>query len=166
MRRPAIRRAPTWRIAVPRFLPFAAALALAAAPFTAQPEDARTAVPVTAAEREFVLGEMRELLAAVRDMIEAAAAHDLDRLARAARAAGMASHRPPPPGLRDKLPKEFRQLGFGVHTEFDVIAQDAVQLRDRDLALRRIADNMARCVACHAAYRFVPAAGNPAERRP
>jgi hypothetical protein len=150
---------------VPRFPTIAAALALAAVPFSAQPQDARTTVPVTAAEREFVLGEMRELLVAVRDMIDAAAANDMDRLARAARAAGMENHRPPPAGLRDKLPKEFRQLGFGVHTEFDVIARDATEIRDRDLALKRIAANMARCVACHATYRFAPVAA-PAERRP
>ncbi len=150
-----------------RVVSLAAVLALAA-PFPVQPqdrtpshEDSRVPVVVTAAEREFVLAEMRELLAAVREMIDAAAANDVERLARAARAAGMESHRKPPPGLPEKLPKPFRQLGFGVHTEFDVIAREAGELRDRDLALRRIAENMARCVACHATYRFATA-GTPA----
>jgi len=155
---------------VPRFLtffpPFAAALALAAVPFAARPQDARVAVPVTAAEREFVLGEMRGLLVAVREMIDAAAANDMERLARAARAAGMESHRPPPPGLPAKLPQAFRQLGFGVHTGFDAIARDAAERRDRDLALKQVAENMARCVTCHATYRFEPAAGAPGDRRP
>jgi hypothetical protein len=116
--------------------------------------DPRTAVVVTAAERDWVLGEMRELVGAVRDMLAAAAANDMDRFADAAASAGMERHEPPPQGLPAKLPAAFRQLGGGLHREFDLIARDVRAIRDRDMALARVAENMGRCVACHQAYRL------------
>ncbi len=116
--------------------------------------DSRTAVAVSAAERDWVLAEMRDLVAAVRDMMAAAAANDMDRFAEAAASAGMERHAPPPQGLPGKLPAAFRQLGGGLHREFDLIARDVKAIRDRDMALARVAENMGRCVACHQSYRF------------
>jgi hypothetical protein len=127
------------------------------------PVDTRSSVVVTPAEREFIRAEMRELLAAVRDML-AAAARDADRLARAAQSAGMAQHRKPPATLPAKLPQAFKELGFGMHSEFDLIATDVDALRDVNLALGRIAQNLGRCVTCHATIRLDPA-GLPQQQR-
>jgi hypothetical protein len=136
---------------IPRRL--ASGLAGLCAAVSVHAADTRTAVVVTAAERDWVLAEMREMVGAVRDMMAAAAANDMDRFAAAAESVGMERHDPPPRGLPGKLPAAFRQLGGGLHREFDQIARDVRAIRERDMALARVAENMSRCIACHQAWR-------------
>lgn len=118
--------------------------------------DQRIRLPLTAAERDIVLGEMRGLLTSSQAILAAALDGDLGRAAQAARAAGMGEVEHIPAEIRGpligKLPLEFKQLGFSVHRDFDQIALDAESLGDRDHTLKQLAQLMQKCVACHASY--------------
>jgi hypothetical protein len=118
--------------------------------------DERARLPLTVAERDFVLAEMRGLLTSSQAILDAALANDLKRAAQAARAAGMGEVENIPMEIRGpligKLPLEFKQLGLSVHRDFDQIALDAESLGDRDHTLRQLAQLMQKCVACHASY--------------
>lgn len=122
--------------------------------------DGRIRLVLTATERNFVLAEMRALLAASQAVLSGALDGDLDRVARAARAVGMADVRAIPIEIRGpligKLPIGFKQLGFSVHEGMDTIALDAETLGDREHTLRQLSELMTRCVACHAAYTVLP----------
>lgn len=126
-----------------------------------QPDaDGRTRLPLSPAERAFVLNEMRHLLAANQAILAAALAGDMQRVAAEAARVGMADVRNMPPQLRGallgKLPLEFKQLGFTVHEGMDAIAADAAGLGDRDHTLGQLAALLNKCVACHAAYTILP----------
>lgn len=129
------------------------------APPEAGSTDKRTRLPLTVAERDVVLGEMRGLLTATQTVFDAALANDLKRAAQAARSAGMGEVEHIPLEIRapliGKLPLEFKQLGFSVHREFDQIALDAESLGDREHTLRQMTNLMQKCVACHATYAIV-----------
>lgn len=107
---------------------------------SAPARDGGTCILLTNAERDLVLGEVRDLLEARQAIIEAALADDMPRVAAEARKLGMAEVRAIPPEIRlsllGKLPAEFRQLGFSVHEGMDAIALDAESLGDRDHTLR------------------------------
>jgi len=120
----------------------------------------RLAVALTPAERGFMLEEMRHFVQAARGIIEGIADHDMKALAAAARGAGVQVYRGriagpgAPPALQGKLPPEFRALDLATRAAFDEMALRAAQSGDRDELLAALADNLRRCVACHATYRF------------
>lgn len=118
--------------------------------------DGRKVLSLAPAERDFVLKEMRGLLATTQTILAAALANDLPRAAAAARTAGMSDVRNIPNDIRGplmgKLPVEFKRLGFSVHEGFDLIALDAEKLGDRQHTLQQLAELMGRCVACHGSY--------------
>jgi hypothetical protein len=118
-------------------------------------------VALDAAEREFVLAEMRRFVQAVRGIVEGIGEDDMKAVAAAARSAGarvyqaqLAGPRSAAAELARKLPPEYRALGLATHGAFDEMALHAEQFGDRDQVLALLADNLRRCVACHAAYRF------------
>ena len=119
------------------------------------PPDNRQLIPLDESERNFILHEMRGMLAATQAILDAALAEDRPRLAAAARAAGVgpqgaAEHIPP--GLRQKLPESFRKLGIGTHQAFDAIAADAEAGVPSEALLKKLSGTLQRCVSCHAAY--------------
>lgn len=122
--------------------------------------DGRVRLLLNNTERDFVLNEMRHLLAASQTILQAALDGDMQRVAAQARHVGMADVQNIPPEVRvpllGKLPLEFKQLGFSVHEGMDAIALDAESLGDRDHTLRQLAQLMNKCVACHAAYTVLP----------
>lgn len=120
-------------------------------------EDARQAIVLEPAERAMILGEMRGFLVAVQAITAAALRDDSAGIARAARAQGMAAAGAVPATLAAKLPIGFKQLGHGVHQEFDRIAIDAEAMGDGKLALAQLAETLNRCIACHSAYQLAPA---------
>ena len=140
-------------------------LALAAgacvAPRSPDPVYGREAVTLEPAERDFVLAEMRHFVLAIRGVLEGIADDDMKNVAAAARAAGLAVHQAQIAGpggaaasVARKVPPRFRALSLATHQAFDEIALHAQQPGGRDRVLTALADNLNRCVACHAAYRF------------
>ncbi len=117
-------------------------------------EDGRTAILLAPGERDLVLAEMRGLLEAVQAIIAAAAEDDMETVAAAARAVGMAEAGTVPPGLIRKLPLDFKQKGMATHRSFDALADLALAAGDGREVLRELGGMMESCTGCHAGYRL------------
>ena len=88
--------------------------------------DGRTAIHLTAGERDIVLAEMRAFLESVQQITEGVTENDMKRVAESARIVGKAAQQAVPGTLMGKLPIEFKQLGFDTHAKFDQLAMDVV----------------------------------------
>jgi hypothetical protein len=125
------------------------------------PADQRHAIPLDSHEKNFLLSEMREFLAATQLILSASQAGDMPAVMQAARSVGLKAHRDDfsnPDSIvhkiRKKAPKEFLPLGKATHAGFDDIADIAQEIGDKDVVNKLLADNLRHCVACHAAYRI------------
>lgn len=123
--------------------------------------DTRQAITLDAGEKHFLLSEMRHFLVVVQRIVAANQAGDMPAVATAAASAGLKAHQGDfaDPGslvhsIRRKAPKEFFPLGKATHEAFDQIASVATAHADKDAVNRLLADNLQRCVACHASYRI------------
>ncbi len=121
---------------------------------TEKGEDGRVAVVLTPAERGFVLLEMRNFVGGLQLIASGLSRNDMESVAKAARAMGMATAQDAPLALAGKLPLEFKTLGFGVHREFDTLAQDAERLGDSKHVLVQLSDILQKCEACHASFQI------------
>jgi len=121
---------------------------------TVEGSDGRTAIVLQPGERDLVLAEMRGLLVATQQILEGANQGDMQRIGKAARAAGMAGAADVNPALLAKLPVEFKQLGMSVHREMDDIAKAAESGKSPAEILQMASDTLNKCVACHAAWQI------------
>ena len=121
---------------------------------TVPADDRRTAIVLEPAERSLVLTEMRGFLIAVQAITEAVTRNDAKAIAAAARPMGMAAAGGVPATLAAKLPLEFKQLGHGVHEDFDRLALDVDALGDVKHAHTQLSETLKKCVACHALYQI------------
>jgi hypothetical protein len=119
----------------------------------------RTPIVLSAEEKAHLHLEMRLFLAGVQKIITGTAANDMKLVAVAARELGMAAAHEVPPGLRAKLPLEFKKLGHATHQGFDDLSRDADSLGDANHALRQLGQVMSNCVSCHAMFRLETRAG-------
>lgn len=122
--------------------------------------DGRKAIILEPSERAIVLNEMRQFLAGIQGMLDAADRGDAAAIVKIARPLGMAAAHNVPAGLAAKLPLEFKSLGHSVHGDFDRIAMDAEAMSDVRLSLRQLSGAMKTCVACHATYQITAAAAS------
>ena len=120
-------------------------------------EDGRMAVMLSKDERNTLLQEMRTWLQNSQTILAAAAANDLDTVAKTATASGMQAEAGVPGSLFRKIPAEMKMLGFDTRKKFDVIAADAARLKDSKHTVTQLSVAMNNCIACHATYRFVEA---------
>jgi len=116
--------------------------------------DRRAAIMLLPAERQLVLSEMRGLLAATQGILKGASQGDTARIAKAARAGGMAGTARVYPGLMSKLPLEFKATSMNVHHEMDQIADAAENGRPTAELLKMTSDTVEKCVACHAVWQL------------
>ncbi|HUW27585.1 MAG TPA: hypothetical protein VMV97_03145 [Sulfuriferula sp.] len=116
--------------------------------------DKRVVLTLTPEERAMILEEMRGFLSGVQVMTGALGKKDMQATADAARGMGQKMVHEVPPALRAKLPPEFRQLGFSVHSEFDQIAMDAESMKDVSFSLGQLSATLQKCVACHSVYQI------------
>lgn len=121
--------------------------------------DGRVTILLEPSERVVVLNEMRQFLAGIQQMLEAAERNDAAAIVKVTRPLGMAAAHTVPPGLAAKLPLEFKTLGHSVHQDFDRIAMDAEAMNDVRLSLRQLGETMKKCVACHATYQIAQTPG-------
>lgn len=121
---------------------------------TAPASDGRTAILLAPAEREFVLGEMRNMLAAIQQITEALASADPAKAAAAARMGGVHATAGAPIGLMAKLPLDFKQAGMAMHSGFDDIAKAADRGESPSALGGRLATQIGACVGCHQSYRI------------
>jgi hypothetical protein len=116
--------------------------------------DGRTAVVLQASERDFVLSEMRGMLAATQGILEGANQGNMQGVMKAASAAGMGAAADVKPALMAKLPIEFKTLGMSVHRDMDEIAKAAASGTPAPEILKMASNTLTKCVACHSAWQL------------
>ncbi len=121
---------------------------------TAAGTDGRTAVVLQASERDFVLSEMRGMLAATQGILEGANRGDMQLVIKAASAAGMGVAVDVNPALMAKLPLDFKTLGMSVHHDMDDIAKAAASGTLAPEILKMTSNTLTKCVACHSAWQL------------
>jgi len=121
---------------------------------TAAGTDGRTAIVLQPAERDFVMKEMRGLLAATQEIMDAGSQNDTQRIVKAARGAGMAGAADVNPALMVKLPVEFKKLAMGMHGDMDEIAKAGESGKPVPELLKMTSSALEKCVACHAAWQI------------
>lgn len=133
------------------------AAALAAAMLTAgcagseQSLDTRTAVRLTAEQRNAVLVEMRGMLGSVSAILAAVQHPDSAAIRDAAAKSGTAAAADP--ALEKLLPETWLQMAVQTHAGFDSLA--AAAAKGRDTVVARLGRVTGSCVSCHAMYRLV-----------
>lgn len=117
--------------------------------------DGRTAVVLSAPERDFVLGEMRGMLETVQTVTAALAAQDRAAVIAAARRVGASAEQQAAPlPLMAKLPLDFKTAGMAMHAGFDEIATAAENGEDIPALTARLSAHLSHCLACHQAWRL------------
>lgn len=116
--------------------------------------DGRTALVLTATEKDLILEEMRGFLSAAQQIVQAVSNDEMDKIVVAAKKVGKAAQAEVPASLIGKLPMAFKKLGFDTHVKFDELAMDAQDMEDKEQSLKLLGQLMQNCVACHAAYRL------------
>ena len=116
--------------------------------------DGRTAIVLQPGERDFVMTEMRGLLAATQEIMDAGSQNDTQRIVKAARGAGMAGAADVNPALMVKLPVEFKKLAMGMHGDMDEIAKAGESGKPVPELLKMTSSALTKCVACHAAWQI------------
>lgn len=122
---------------------------LAASPLVGEPQP----LVMPAATRLMVLGEMRQLLNAVGQVLEGVAGNKLAGLDQVARAAGVGLGGEHAQQVHPYLPPEFRQLGMVMHQQWYTIA-DALAMEDKEAVVRELATLIRHCNNCHANFRL------------
>jgi hypothetical protein len=89
-----------------------------------------------------------------QQILEGANQGDMQRIVKAARAAGMAGAADVNPVLMAKLPIEFKQLGMSVHRDMDEIANAAEAGQTSEAILKMASNSLGKCVACHASWQI------------
>ena len=117
-------------------------------------EDGRVAVILEPGERALMLREMRGFVVGLQLVADALSRDDMQGVAKASRAMGIARAHDVPAAMLGKLPLEFKTLALGTHREFDTIAADAEANGTPRHALAQLADGLQKCVACHASYQL------------
>ena len=116
--------------------------------------DGRAAILLEPGQRDFVLREMRGFLVGLQQIDDALAREDMPAVAKASRSLGAGKVHDVPAGLLGKLPLEFKKLAFGVHSDFDAIADEAERNGGPKRTLAQLSAVLQKCTACHESYRF------------
>ena len=122
--------------------------------WTSESADRRTAIHLAPTERDLVLGEMRQMLHSVHNLVTGLSAGDPKIMEQAARASGMGMAADVNPIIMAKLPLAFKQQGMSVHRDFDALADTIARGADQATVLRDFTGITARCVGCHTAYHL------------
>ena len=142
-----IRKSLLWLCLIPNLL---ATVAMA------DEADNRQVLELSLPQRNYILGEMRSLLAGTQDILAALAKDDMAAAAEHAKALGFGMKHKAENPLHEILPKAFMQLGMSMHQDFDLIAEDAGHLKNAQHTLQQLSATMAKCNACHATYQIRP----------
>ncbi|EPG74980.1 hypothetical protein LEP1GSC058_1663 [Leptospira fainei serovar Hurstbridge str. BUT 6] len=124
---------------------------------TTKSKDGRVSIYLNEDERILVLTEMRGLLTSINGVLGGLSEGDYEKASESARASGMGlvrSLEKEEKKILLKLPIEFKQLGFGTHEQFDVIAEKLKQKKELGIILNELDILTRKCVACHATYRI------------
>lgn len=116
--------------------------------------DHRREISLTERERDLVLTEMRGVIGSLNGVLLGISENDRKKIEESARASGMVMAAEDNAGLIAKLPTEFKQMGFGLHRDFDALADAAKSTETPAQLLERTAKLTSRCNGCHQVYRI------------
>jgi cytochrome c556 len=97
---------------------------------------------------------MRGITASLNGVLLGISENDRKKIEESARASGMVMAAEDNAGLIAKLPTEFKQMGFGLHRDFDALADAAKSTETPAQLLDRTAKLTSRCNGCHQVYRI------------
>ena len=121
---------------------------------TTQTTDGRTAVLLSASERNFVLGEMRNFLETVQAITAAIGENDMATISDISRKIAVDDPAKMPAGLKGKLPLEFKTLGMDTHSLFISLAETAETAKSPQEVSTALSGLMLNCTTFHAGYRL------------
>ena len=119
-----------------------------------QQADKRQAIALPADQRDAVLKDMRNMLAAMQGVMEGAARMDVPRVRAAAQAAGTTALAGRDSAIDAQLPLEFRKRSLETYAMFDAMSEAIRGFTARDTALAYLSRISQQCVSCHAQYRL------------
>jgi len=138
----------------------AAVLLACLQPSLAEDTDDRTPLPLTAAEKAYVLGQMRLFVISIQVISASLADGNAMEAAEAAAARGAKRNADDPEfpkALGPKLPGPWKQFGNGLRRGFDTLSQGISAHEETRASLKQLGALMENCVACHASYHLVDA---------
>lgn len=116
--------------------------------------DNRRSIQLAPAEKDVVLGEMRQVLQALNGTLKALGEDNFKEASIAASKAGKGMAVDINPVIMAKLPLEFKNLGMSMHGDFDQLSVDLSAGLDGKKAIQRLGVITNKCIACHATYRL------------
>ena len=116
--------------------------------------DGRSVVRLSPQERNYLLGEMRNILISVQQLLTALADNDRSRAALIAQTASSHGYKQRPMTLMAKLPNEFMQSGAAMHAGFGQLAESIERGDSIERVYGQLAHQLNYCVGCHEAYRI------------
>ena len=139
-------------------------IALLSTSVAAENIDTRQILLLTNEQRHQSLTEMRAMLAGTQKIMSALAKDDMVAVAEHAKLFGHDMEHKVENHLHDVLPEAFMKMGMAVHKDFDLIAADALSLKDPQHTLQQLSQAMNKCIACHAIYQ-IQTVGSASEAR-
>ena len=116
-------------------------------------QDTRNTIVLKSDERAAFLRQMRTMLEGLQQILQSLGDEDLSAVARTARSLGTPLAETIPASTMQRLPTDFQRLAIALHTDFQQIALDADSRRDERLTSAQLSAALAKCLACHRAYR-------------
>ncbi len=116
-------------------------------------QDIRLIIPVSSAERNQVLAEMREFLHGLHNIQNALARKDMKGMAVTAKDMMPMLERMPP-SLKERFPEEFSQMAIAQSEAFQSLARIGESNGEVSSALEQTAEILTYCSGCHDTYRF------------
>lgn len=121
---------------------------------TSKSTDNRRAINLSPAEKDIVLGEMRQVLKALNGTLKGLGNNDFKEASISAGSAGTAMAVDINPIVMSKLPLDFKKMGMGMHEDFDKISLDLKSGIKQGDAIKKLGEITNKCIACHSAYRL------------
>jgi hypothetical protein len=116
-------------------------------------QDIRLIIPVSAAERNQVLEDMRGFLHGLHNIQNALARKDMKGMAVTAKDMMPMLERMPP-SLKERFPEEFSQMAIAQSEAFQSLARIGENNGEVSAALEQTAEILTYCSGCHDTYRF------------
>lgn len=117
----------------------------------------RIAIELSPAARAQILGQMRDYVLAVQQIVQGLVSDDKRQIEAAALPVGSKAMKRISMSTMAKLPYEYKQATISMHSDFDKLAVMAHQGKDAKSIQMQLANSMNRCISCHASYQL-PAA--------
>jgi len=116
--------------------------------------DSRVVILLKPGDRNFILGEMRGLLAKMQQLISAISNNDIQTFSKVSKTLKNDSNGEKQQSLLGKMPIAFKRLSYKIHSDFNQLYADVSAQKDNKYLLKEVSDIMVNCVGCHAAFRL------------